>query len=99
MSAPLVCCKARATRARRRAAKIGSGSTLSEPRAIRSKGSAMRSLLVLVGPAERPSGPDEQGLGGVHRPGEVGGDRGDGEVVEITEGERGAVVGAQAVED
>src|SRR5579875_3492179 len=64
--------KARNRRARRRAANPGSGSATVWGRRRASKGSAIGVLLV-VGAPEGRLGPDQQGLGAVQRPAQLGG--------------------------
>ena len=51
-----------------------------------------------VGAAERDAGANQQGLGGVQRTVELRGDLGHGQVVEVAQSQRGAVVRAEQVQ-
>src|SRR3954452_23293292 len=90
---------ARSSRARRAAAKAGSGSTRSAGRRSWENGSVIAAPGGEVRAAERGAGAHEQRLGRVHRALEQGGDLRHGQVVEVAQGEDGAVLRAQAVED
>src|SRR3954453_2343567 len=90
---------ARARRARSSAAKAGSGSTRSAGRRSWENGSVIAAPGGEVRAAEPGAGAHEQRLGRVHRALEQGGDLRHGQVVEVAQGEDGAVLRAQAVED
>src|SRR3954463_9157696 len=92
------CTSARARRARSSAAKRGSGSIRSTGRRSWENGSVIAAPGGDVRAAEGGAGAHEERLGRVHRAVEQGGDLRHGQVVEVAQGEDGAVLRGQAVE-
>src|SRR5947207_12585991 len=92
--------RARFRWARRRAAKAASGSAGVTGARSASSGSVIAVLPSPfgIGGTERGPGPHQQRLGGVHGTAEDRGDLGDRQVVHVPQGERGAVMRAQAAE-
>src|SRR3569623_404616 len=94
-----VCTSARTRRARSSAAKRGSGSIRSTGRRSWGNGSVIAAPGGDVRAAEGGAGAHEQRLGRVHRAVEQGGDLRHGQVVEVAQGEDGAVLRGEAVVD
>src|SRR3954469_13350067 len=94
-----VCTSARARRARSSAANPGSGSTRSTERRSWGNGSVIAAPGGEVRAAEGGAGADEQRLGRVHGAVQQGGDLRYGQVVEVAQGQDGAVLRGQVVED
>src|SRR3954468_8725101 len=92
------CTSARARRARSSAAKRGSGAVRAAGRRSWENGSVIAAPGSDVRAAEGGAGAHEQRLGRVHRAVEQGGDLRHRQVVEVPQGEDGAVLRGQAVE-
>src|SRR4051812_47585961 len=91
--------RARSMRVRSAAANSGSGSIGSIGRRSRVNGSVITAPGALVGAGGGRAGADQQRLGGVHGALQQGGDLRHRQVVEIAQGQGGAVGGGGAVED
>src|SRR4051812_26583505 len=93
------CCRsARRSRSRSAAANAGSGATGSTGRCRLRNGSVIAAPGGDVRPAEGVASADQERLRGVNRAMQECGDLRYGEVVEVAEGQRGPVGGAELVE-
>src|ERR1700722_10717837 len=90
---------ARATRARRSAAKAGSGSVAAAAKRSPSNGSDIALSLPGVGAAEGDPGPDEQSLSGVHGALQQSGHFGHRQVVQVAQGQGGPMVRGQTLQN